>query len=40
VSAIAPPGVYLFRGSACVDDTVNAYLESEELPGADVTCGR
>jgi pimeloyl-ACP methyl ester carboxylesterase len=31
-------GVYLFRGSTCVDDTVNAYLESGNLPGADVTC--
>jgi pimeloyl-ACP methyl ester carboxylesterase len=33
-------GVYLFRGSACVDDTVNAYLESGNLPGADVTCAQ
>jgi TAP-like protein len=31
-------GVYLFRGSACVDDTVNAYLESGSLPAADLTC--
>jgi pimeloyl-ACP methyl ester carboxylesterase len=31
-------GVYLFRGSACVDGTVNAYLESGNLPATDLTC--
>jgi pimeloyl-ACP methyl ester carboxylesterase len=31
-------GVYLFRGSACVDDQVNAYLTSGELPRADLVC--
>jgi pimeloyl-ACP methyl ester carboxylesterase len=31
-------GVYLFRGSSCVDDTVNAYLRSGNLPAADLTC--
>jgi pimeloyl-ACP methyl ester carboxylesterase len=30
-------GVYLFRGSACVDDQVNAYLTSGQLP-ADQVC--
>lgn len=31
-------GVYLFRGAACVDDTVNAYLASGVLPAKDLTC--
>ncbi|MEP7024406.1 MAG: alpha/beta fold hydrolase [Actinomycetota bacterium] len=33
-------GVYLFRGSACVDGTVNAYLNSGHLPAHDLSCGR
>jgi hypothetical protein len=31
-------GVYLFRGSGCVDTTVNAYLDTGRLPAADLTC--
>jgi hypothetical protein len=31
-------GVYLFRGSACVDDAVGAYLRTGALPSGDVTC--
>ncbi|MFI7599111.1 alpha/beta hydrolase [Actinoplanes sp. NPDC049681] len=31
-------GVYGFRGASCVDDSVNAYLESGSMPQADVTC--
>jgi pimeloyl-ACP methyl ester carboxylesterase len=31
-------GVYLFRGSACVDAAVNAYLDTGNLPTADLTC--
>jgi pimeloyl-ACP methyl ester carboxylesterase len=31
-------GVYLFRGSACVDNAVNAYLDTGRLPAADLTC--
>jgi hypothetical protein len=31
-------GVYLFRGSACVDDAVNAYLNTGALPSADLSC--
>ncbi|RZU52359.1 alpha/beta hydrolase family protein [Krasilnikovia cinnamomea] len=31
-------GVYLFRGSACVDAAVNGYLTSGDLPAADLTC--
>jgi pimeloyl-ACP methyl ester carboxylesterase len=31
-------GVYLFRGSACVDDAVNAYLNSGKLPAQDISC--
>ena len=33
-------GVYLFKGGACVDDTVNAYLRSGTLPARDLTCAR
>lgn len=33
-------GVYLFQGSACVDDAVNAYLNTGVLPTADLTCTR
>jgi pimeloyl-ACP methyl ester carboxylesterase len=32
-------GVYLFRGSACVDDAVNAYLNTGTLPTTDMSCG-
>jgi pimeloyl-ACP methyl ester carboxylesterase len=32
-------GVYLFRGDACVDGTVNRYLDSGVLPATDMTCG-
>jgi pimeloyl-ACP methyl ester carboxylesterase len=31
-------GVYLFRGAACVDDAVNAYLDTGILPTADQHC--
>jgi len=31
-------GVYLFRGSSCVDAAVNAYLDTGNLPTADQTC--
>jgi pimeloyl-ACP methyl ester carboxylesterase len=31
-------GVYLFRGAACVDDSVGAYLRSGRLPATDLTC--
>jgi len=31
--------VYLFRGSACVDDAVNAYLNTGTLPATDMSCG-
>ena len=31
-------GVYLFEGSPCVDDTVNAYLTTGHLPVTDLTC--
>jgi pimeloyl-ACP methyl ester carboxylesterase len=31
-------GVYLFRGSGCVDAVVNAYLDTGNLPAADLTC--
>lgn len=33
-------GVYLFRGAACVDDTVDAYLNSGNLPTQDFACAR
>ena len=31
-------GVYLFRGAACVDEPVNAYLNTGVLPGGDQHC--
>lgn len=31
-------GVYLFRGSTCVDDTVNTYLRTGTLPTHDLHC--
>ena len=31
-------GVYLFRGSACVDTAVNAYLDTGVLPSGDMSC--
>lgn len=31
-------GVYLFEGSACVDDAVNAYLNTGRLPSTDLSC--
>jgi pimeloyl-ACP methyl ester carboxylesterase len=31
-------GVYLFRGSSCVDDAVNGYLATGTLPAADMSC--
>jgi TAP-like protein len=31
-------GVYLFKGNGCVDDTVNAYLNTGTLPTKDTTC--
>ena len=33
-------GVYLFRGSACVDGAVNAYLATGVLPARDFSCSR
>jgi pimeloyl-ACP methyl ester carboxylesterase len=33
-------GVYLFQGAACVDDAVNAYLDSGALPARDLSCVR
>jgi TAP-like protein len=33
-------GVYLFRGSACVDNAVNAYLGTGLLPAHDFSCAR
>ncbi len=33
-------GVYLFQGAACVDDAVNAYLDTGALPDRDLTCAR
>jgi pimeloyl-ACP methyl ester carboxylesterase len=33
-------GVYLFAGVACVDDTVNAYLNTGTLPSEDSVCTR
>jgi pimeloyl-ACP methyl ester carboxylesterase len=31
-------GVYLLRGSSCVDTAVNAYLDTGTLPAVDLTC--
>jgi pimeloyl-ACP methyl ester carboxylesterase len=31
-------GVYLLRGSSCVDTAVNAYLGTGDLPTSDLTC--
>ena len=33
-------GVYLFWGSACVDNAVNAYLSTNTLPAHDLVCAR
>jgi pimeloyl-ACP methyl ester carboxylesterase len=33
-------GVYLFAGVACIDDTVNGYLNTGTLPAGDGTCTR
>ncbi|WP_328662494.1 alpha/beta fold hydrolase [Nocardia salmonicida] len=33
-------GVYLFDGSACIDDAVTAYLLDGVLPSVDTTCDR
>jgi pimeloyl-ACP methyl ester carboxylesterase len=33
-------GVYLLRGSICVDTAVNAYLDTGNLPTADLSCSR
>jgi pimeloyl-ACP methyl ester carboxylesterase len=30
--------IYLLRGAPCVDDTVNAYLNTGQLPATDTTC--
>ncbi|MFC3384092.1 alpha/beta fold hydrolase [Couchioplanes azureus] len=38
LSGVRDHGVYLFRGSTCVDAAVNAYLASGNLPPADLTC--
>lgn len=33
-------GVYLFRGSACVDNAVNGYLNTGVLPAHDFSCAK
>jgi pimeloyl-ACP methyl ester carboxylesterase len=38
LNGVRTHGVYGFRGDACVDGTVNAYLETGTLPAVDGTC--
>ena len=38
LAAARDHGVYLFRGSHCVDAAVNAYFDTGRLPVADLTC--
>ncbi|OJF10111.1 alpha/beta fold hydrolase [Couchioplanes caeruleus] len=38
LAGVRDHGVYLFRGSACVDTAVNTYLVSGNLPASDLTC--
>jgi pimeloyl-ACP methyl ester carboxylesterase len=38
LTGVRDHGVYLFRGSRCVDTAVNAYLATGDLPAADLTC--
>lgn len=40
LTGVRTHGVYLFEGNPCVDDTVNAYLNTGTLPAADETCAR
>ncbi|MEV6601110.1 alpha/beta fold hydrolase [Actinoplanes sp. NPDC051346] len=40
LAAARDHGVYLFRGSECVDTAVNTYLVTGDLPAADLTCAR
>ena len=37
---VSTHGVYLLKGSACVDNAVNSYLNSGVLPARDFSCGR
>jgi pimeloyl-ACP methyl ester carboxylesterase len=38
LAGVRTHGVYLFRGGACVDDAVNAYLDSGAPPAHDLIC--
>ena len=40
LAGVRTHGVYLFQGAPCVDDTVNAYLDSGVLPTHDLVCTR
>jgi pimeloyl-ACP methyl ester carboxylesterase len=40
LTGVRTHGVYLFQGNPCIDDTVNAYLNTGTLPGQDATCTR
>jgi hypothetical protein len=37
LTGVRDHGIYLFRGSECVDTAVNAYLTTGDLPAADLT---
>lgn len=38
LTGVRTHGVYLFRGAGCVDDAVNAYLNTGTPPAADLAC--
>jgi hypothetical protein len=38
LAGVRTHGVYLFRGAACVDDAVGAYLATGVLPAEDLRC--
>ena len=38
LAGVRDHGVYLFRGAGCVDEAVNAYLDTGNLPATDLTC--
>ncbi|MFE1383605.1 alpha/beta hydrolase [Streptomyces sp. NPDC058740] len=40
LEGVSSHGLYGFYGNACVDEAVNAYLGSGQLPTADLTCGK
>jgi pimeloyl-ACP methyl ester carboxylesterase len=40
LAGVRTHGVYTLWGSACVDNTVNAYLSTGALPARDLTCTR